>query len=243
MHKKEKPKIEFIARFKNLTNIEEIQPKPAHNFIPDWWKKSPWDIETNSKYKPKGNLVKQCPMFPDFFSSGYIVPMWADTTLYFNNGEWSWNCGSHNSPFKIDIFGNHQFLKNQEYKFHGVSASAIFQFHNPWQIKTTSKYYIFQLPLFYHFDNNFSVLPGTYDGNVALTNKLEVAYFGNNKEIFIKRGTPIVQYIAYKKEKIDYVIREINENDIYENEKNIMRRATIFKSFYAQNKYKGKYDN
>jgi hypothetical protein len=241
MYKKEKAKIEFIARFKNLTDIEEIRPQPAHKFIPEWWKTSPWDIETNLSHRPEGHLVKQCPMFPDFFSSGYILPMWADTIIYFNENskEWLWKCGSTQSPFKIDIFQNEQFLKNQEYKMHGLSASAIFQFHNPWQIKTTSKYYIFQLPLFYHFNNNFSVLPGTYDASVALTNKLEVAYFGNAKEIFIKKGTPLAQYIPYKKEKINYIIRELNQNDINENEKGIIKRATMFKNFYAKNKYKG----
>jgi hypothetical protein len=165
--------------------------------------------------------------------------MWADTTLFYDNGNWSWKCGSANSPFSIDIFSNEKFLENANYKFNGVSANAIFQFHNPWQIKTTKKYYIFQLPLFYNFDNDFSVLPGTYDANIAETNKLEVAYFGNKKEIFIKRGTPLVQYIAYKKEKVDYIVRESNKNDIKDNYVDYINRATMFKSFYSKNKYKG----
>jgi hypothetical protein len=239
MYKKEKPKIEFISRFENLTTIEEIQPQPAHKFIPEWWKNFPWETNEDSRYRPDSLLVRQCPMFPDLFSSGYILPMWADTTLFYDEGNWSWKCGSANSPFKIDIFSNEKFLENANYKFNGVSANAVFQFHNPWQIKTTKKYYIFQLPLFYHFDNDFSVLPGTYDANTAETNKLEVAYFGNKKEIFIKKGTPLVQYIAYKKEKIDYVIREFNKDDIKNHSINFMNRATTFKSFYSKNKYKG----
>jgi hypothetical protein len=237
---KEKPVIEFISRYRFLKDIEEIQPRPAQKFIPEWWKKAPWDESMNeSRYRPEGLLVKQCPMFPEFFSSGYILPMWADTTLFFKNNEWHARCGHVESPFIIDIFLNDQFLKHSEYKFNGFNANAVFQFHNPWKIKTTKGYSVFQLPLFYHFNNDFSVLPGTYDANIVDTNKLEVAYFGNEKEIFIKRGTPLVQYIPYKKERIDYLVRDSNKDDEDHFLKNKINKVTTFKNFYAQNRHRG----
>lgn len=237
---KEKPVIEFISSFKFLKDIEDVTPKPAQKFIPEWWKNAPWDKDMDSeKYRPQSGYVKQCPMFPDLFSSGYILPMWADTTLFVKNDQWGWECGSLNSPFKIGIFSKDQFLNHSNYRFNGFNPSAIFQFHNPWEIKATKGYSVFQLPLFYHFNNDFSVLPGTFDANTASQNKLEVAYFGNEKEIFIKRGTPLVQYIPYKKEKIDYIVRDSNRDDEDNFLKNQAYKMTMFKNFYAQNRNRG----
>ena len=235
-----KPQIEFISRYKFLLDVPEIQPKESKNFVPEWWRKAPWDKSmSEAKYRPESLYVKQCPMFPDLFSSGYILPMWADTTISFKDGEWKWKCGSMDSPFKINIFSSDRFLEYSEYNFNGFDANAIFQFSNPWKIKTSPGYSLFQLPLFYHFNKDFSVLPGTYDGNIVDTNKLEVAYFGNGEEIFIKRGTPLVQYIPYKKEKTDYIVRDSNKEDEEEYLKMKMQRMTIFKNWYAQNRNRG----
>lgn len=237
---KEKPVIEFISRLEFLKDIEEIRPQPANKFIPQWWKEMPWDKSLDeSRHRPVGNLVRQCPMFPDFFSSGYILPMWADTTLFYKDGEWRWKCGSDGSPFKISIFHQSQFLDNSEYKMNGINATALFQLHNPWKIKTSKGYSLLQLPLFYHFNNEFSVMPGIYDANIMTTEKLEIAYYGEGKEIFIKKGTPLVQYIPYKKEKIDLVIRDFTNQDEKDELNLYTQRSLMFKSWYSQNRNRG----
>jgi hypothetical protein len=235
---KEKPVIEFISRYKFLKDIEEITPAPAQKFIPEWWRNAPYSL-SESKYNMQDGLVKQCPMFPDLFSSGYILPMWADTVISLKNNTWSAKCGKPDSPFQVNIFQNHEFLDYTDYKFNGFNARAVFQFVNPWQIKTPKGYSVFQFPLFYHFNNDFSVLPGTYDGNTVEADKLEIAYFGNEEEIFIKRGTPLVQYIPYKKEKIDYLIRDSNQDDEDIFLKKRIDGLTMFKSFYGQNRNRG----
>lgn len=240
MKNKEKPVIEFISRIKFLQDVEGVRPQPAQKFIPDWWKNAPYfNHDEDSNTVPEFSYVRHCPMFPDLFSSGYILPMWADTTIKFSNGEWSWKCGSYDSPFRLRIFEKEQFLEHTDYKFNGVKATAIFQFENPWQIKVSKGYSLFQLPLFYHFNNDFSALPGTYDANIINTDKLEMAYFGEEKEIFIKKGTPLVQFLPYKKEKIELIVRERNKNDENEFLKNMIKRQTTFKNWYAQNRHRG----
>jgi len=238
---KEKPVIEFISKYKYLKDIEEIRPVPAHKFIPEWWKNAPYS-HSESRYNLEDGLVKQCPMFPELFSSGYILPMWADTVLSLKDGRWSAKCGKKDSPFQIGLFGNDQFVDYANYRFNGFSPKAVFQFVNPWEIKTTKGYSVFQFPLFYHFNNDFSVLPGTYDAHAVETDKLEVAYFGDQEEIFIKRGTPLVHYIPYKKEKIDYIIRDSNEKDEEIFLKNRMDRLSSFKSLYAKTRNRGWFD-
>lgn len=240
MRKKNNPKVEFISRIEFLKDIEEIRPQPANKFIPQWWKEMPWDKNLDqAKYRAEGSFVRQCPMFPDLFSSGYILPMWADTTLFYKDGEWRWKCGAVGSPFNITIFHPEQFLDNSEYKMNGVNATALFQLHNPWQIKTSKGYSLMQLPLFYHFNNEFSAMPGIYDSHIINTDKLEIAYYGDGKEIFIKKGTPLAQFIPYKKEKIDFVVRDITEQDEKDKLRLDIKRLTTFKNWYGQNRNRG----
>lgn len=240
--KKEKPILEFIARIPELTDVEDIQPVPASKFIPKWWKNMPYanDLDVNS-IRPESQLVKQCPAFPELFSSGYILPMWADTTLYYDDtsGMYQWRCGNLTSPFVIQIFRPDQFKDHVPYTFEGSKIVAVWQFVNPWEIRTSKGYSLFQLPLFYHFNDDYSVLPGTYDGFNVETNKLEVAFFANKKEIFIKKGTPLVQYVPFKKSTVDLVVREQTNEDIKRRLKMGIQRQTMFKSWYAQNRNRG----
>lgn len=242
MFNKENPVVEFVSTIPQLKEIKDVQPYPANKLIPSWWKNMPYAIEENEiKYRTDSNLVKQCPMFPDLFSSGYILPMWADTTLYFNSdsGEWRWRCGNQQSPFKINMFGYQQFMQFVPYTYEGSKIKAVWQFENPWRIKTSKGYSVFQLPLFYHFNDDYSVLPGTYDGYNVYTNKLEVATFTDKKEIFIKRGTPLVQYVPYKKSNIDMFIRDETQNDKDNEDYKFINRQTMFKNWYAQNRNRG----
>ena len=239
---KEKPVIEFISTIPGLSEIEDIQPKPSNNFIPEWWKNMPFDLDMDKeRYRFNSGIVKQCPAFPDLFSSGYILPMWADTTLYFDKdtGEYSWKCGAQNSPFEINIFEQDKFINHTDYSYKNKIANIIFQFVNPWYIRMPKGYSVFQLPLFYHQTEKYDILPGTYDGHNAITNKLEVAYFADKEEIFIKKGTPLVQYIPYKKENFDINIRDQNQNDLKNIDMDILKRMLQFKGWYAQNRNRG----
>jgi hypothetical protein len=238
--KNEKDLIEFIAKVKGLSGIDEIKPVKSNKFIPQWWKNAPYEYEDADKYRPKANGVKQCPAFPDLFSSGYILPMWADTTIFYDDEtkEWSYRCGAEWSSFKISIMTQDKFIDVSSYKYKGMEATAIFQFSNPWTIKVPKGYSVFQLPLFYENDREYSALPGIFDGFISEQGQIEIAYFGNKKEIFIKKGTPLVQYIPYKRTKLDLNVRELTEEDSFKFATNMLNRETMFKNWYAKNRLK-----
>lgn len=239
--KKQKPVIEFISKIPFLKDVEGVSPVPANKFIPDWWFDTPYSINQHEKYFSDSRTVRQCPAFPDLFHTGYILPMWADTTLYFNSNtkQWRWRCGNSPSPFKINFFEPHQFTNTASYDLKSMNATAIFQFENPWTIRASEGYSLFQFPLFYHNNKDFSVLPGIYDSYSAETDKLEIAYFEDDKEILIKRGTPLVHYIPYKKEKVELIVRDETEEDKKIYQKKQIERATMFKSWYSKNKNRG----
>lgn len=207
-----KPVIEVYSTVPGLEDIEEARPQVSSKFIPNWWK----DFPKQEPY-PAVQTVKVCPSFPEYFSQGIIIPMWADTTLVYDEvtTQWRWTCGNPSkvNPFSIEIHPPAQFTKYVTPVTQGTKGNFVFKFNSPWRIRTPKGYSVLQLPVFYHFNNEFSVLPGIIHTDFHTEINQQVVYHGNNKEIFIKRGTPLVQYIPFKRTKFEVVVRGQNEED------------------------------
>jgi hypothetical protein len=199
------PKIEFVSTVEALNDIEECKPKPAKHFIPKWFKDIPNDIE---------HTVKICPSFPDYFSRGYVVPMWTDLEINIDKEtkSWSWNSPPH--TFKVEYHTDRQFIDHTKASFKGVDGQGVFKFLSPWKVITPPGWSVLQLPLFYHFENNFSVLPGVIDTDIHHDINQQVLYHGNGETIKINRGDPLALYIPYKRsEKLDLVTRFQTDKD------------------------------
>jgi hypothetical protein len=181
-------KIQFISTVEGLETIEECLPRPAKHFIPRWFK----DIPNDSPIS-----VKVCPSFPDYFSQGYIVPMWSDAILKSDGTAWNWR--TPHSKFAWDIHGNHQFLDYVDAKFNGVNSQFVFKALCPWRIITPPGWSVLQLPLFYHFNQEWSVLPGVIDTDTHHEINQQVLYHANGEDITINAGDPFVLYIPYKR--------------------------------------------
>jgi hypothetical protein len=198
-------KIQFISTVEGLESIEECLPRPAKYFIPEWFKNIPSLIEGV-------NTVKNCPSFPDYFSQGYILPMWCDAKLKSNKDAWTWQ-----TPiplFRWEVHGDNQFLDYVNTSFNGVKGQFVFKAVCPWRIITPPGWSVLQLPLFYHFNQEWSVLPGIIDTDIHTEINQQVLYHGDGKEIIIKRGEPFVLYIPFKRSnKIKHTVK-------YQTEKN-----------------------
>jgi hypothetical protein len=187
---KKSDKIQFVSTIEGLESIEESLPKPAKHFIPQWFKDIPSNVENSS-------TVKICPSFPDYFSEGYIIPMWSDVNLrYDKNG---WFAESPLSLFPWDNHGNQQFLDYTDARFNGVEGQFMFKAVSPWRIITPPGWSVLQLPLFYHFNQEWSVLPGVVDTDTMHQVNQQVLYHGNGKDVRINLGDPFVLYIPFKR--------------------------------------------
>lgn len=181
-------KIQFISTVEGLESIEECLPKPAKHFIPKWFKDIP---STNSM------SVKVCPSFPDYFSQGYILPMWSDAKLVYNGDSWWWRTSTN--KFSWSIHENEQFLDYTKAKFNGSDSQFVFKADCPWRIITPPGWSVLQLPLFYHFNKDYSVLPGIIDTDVHHEINQQVLYHGNGEPVNISVGDPFVLYIPFKR--------------------------------------------
>jgi hypothetical protein len=183
-----KDKIQFISTVEGLESIEECLPRPAKHFIPKWFKDIP---STNTM------SVKICPSFPDYFSQGYILPMWSDVQLIHNEDGWAWRTPT--DKFFWDKHDREQFLDYAQASFNGDDSQFVFKAICPWRIITPPGWSVLQLPLFYHFNKDYSVLPGIIDTDIHHEINQQVLYHGDGRPVDIKVGDPFVLYIPFKR--------------------------------------------
>jgi hypothetical protein len=207
------PLIEIVSTVEGLELVDEALPKPANKFLPEWWRTTPL-IETvvTTEEAIIGN-VKNCPSFPDYFSKGIIIPMWTDTLLKYdkNTNQFSWRT-SH-PAFTWDVHDHSQFLSHVPFKFFNQNGKFVFKANCPWNIITPPGYSVYQLPLFYHYTNEFMVFPGVVDTDTHHVVNQQLLLTAEKDEIFIKRGTPLVQYVPFKREDLNTEVRYQTEED------------------------------
>jgi len=216
-------KIEFVSTIEGLEKIDECRPKPAKHFIPKWFKNIP---NIGSMPGIPEDTVKHCPSFTDYFSLGYILPMWADSILSYDDSKDCWNYRS-TTIGHWEIHGNDQFLNYVDSYFNGVKGNFVFKAISPWRIITPPGWSVLQLPLFYHFNQEWSVLPGVIDTDIHHVINQQILYHGNGKEIRIAKGDPLVLYVPFKrKDTLDLDVRFQNKKD----QKNFNQKDLNFKT-------------
>jgi hypothetical protein len=197
-------KIEFISMVEGLEQIEECRPKPAKYFIPEWFKNIP----------PSNNTtVRHCPSFPDYFSQGFVIPMWMDSKLNYDKSTGVWNSQASKVLANWTSHPDSQFLDFKTPSFLGSEANFVFKAECPWRIITPPGWSVFQMPLFYNFNKEWSILPGIVDTDIYHEVNQQVLYHGTGEDIIINRGDPFVLYIPFKRDKHDLNVRYRTEKD------------------------------
>jgi hypothetical protein len=228
MSKNKIPEVNFVTKIEGLSLLEDCVPKPAKEYIPQWWKDAPI-IKTEKTWGGSfpGNM-KVCPSFSDYFTKGYIVPMWVDSHLYYNSSDKEWRWATADGKFNWQSHSNEQYLDYVDHKFLSKNSFFIFKIQLPWFVFTTKGYSLYQLPTFFHFNDDFSVVPGVRDTDVYHEINIQLLIHSDQKEIFIPRGTPLAQYIPFKREKTEYNVREATKKDLLEISAHELNLSTKF---------------
>jgi hypothetical protein len=234
------PSVEFISDIPGLSLIDECKPQPIQKFIPEWWKDMPNEKTTHDIDKTTFGNAKVCPSFADYFSNGFVIPMWVDSYLYYNNEEDVYKWRTASEIFEWSTHPNHQYIDNVSHKYMGKDSYFIFKILCPWRVITSPGYSLYQLPTFYNFNEDFSAVPGVRDSSIYHEMNIQILIHSNKKEIFIPRGTPLAHYIPFKKEKIKYDVREKNNKDAIKLFSNHLNLRTKFRASDIYKKEKNK---
>lgn len=221
--KKKDPDITFWSAVRGLETV--YPPVPAIEAIPDWFKQMPLDCVPGMNEHP--GTAKRCPGLIDYFKQGYVVRLWCDLHLKINEDK-SWEV---KSPEQIFVFDNHldnQFLDHIPNR---NSFSMVLKAHCPWRMLTPPGWAVMQLPLFYNFNSDFTVLPGVVWTDIHHELNQQIA-FHRYGEFHLKRGTPLAVYIPFKRTKLKHQISPIT-TDLVEKD--------ISAYYWFASKFKGGY--
>jgi hypothetical protein len=194
--------IKIVSTFPGLESIEECKPRPAKSFIPSWWKSLP----VPEKFDNFPN-IRMCPSFPDYFSQGFIIPMWSDSLLHYQSetDELFWKTGLNND-LGWSMHPKKQLLDHMVPEPLGSECVAIIKAQCPWRVITPKGYSVLQLPVFFDFNKDFSIVPGIIDTDVHHEVNPQIMLHTKDKDVFIERGSAFVQYIPFKRTKYNLEI-------------------------------------
>jgi hypothetical protein len=215
--------IKFIPFTSNDEDLQHIEvPKPAKNFIPNWWKEQ--ELSINNKDNLFDSLsFKACVPFLDSLINGYMMYTNQDILVKIENGlpfmYWK------TTPRPVITRGKENNLP--------VPAGHC-ETHFAWDVQ-----YGFKLPKGYsmlvthplnRFDLPFTSVSGIIDEGVLWGGKFTF-WLKEGFEGIIPKGTPIAQIIpfktdSWKSERADELIQYAK---IKEHEKN-----TIFSGYYKK---------
>lgn len=244
---------------------------PAREFIPDWWKKvpahdmgcpgepldekfhdqkylisgpsrvCPGEVTEDDKSRTTGT-VKLCPAVHDWFSMGYVLPMWCDLELTFfeddklgKSGPKPYDFRPSNDGFKGGAVDNITYIHWLPKEVQERQAVGFMNLESPWRMSTPPGISVFQFPMYYHFNPHFEVPPGpVWTDEYALVNpQIIVKHYG---KFMIKKGTPLCVFIPYGRDSAKDIELEIvrhpgEHEEIQEGKtKNIM--STVFRGGY-----------
>jgi hypothetical protein len=208
MFGKNKDIIKFYASVNGLEKNEKLCPIPAKKYLPSWWTSIPNVYESEP-------TIRRCPAIPDFFTQGYVIPMWRDIRINGvvekNNVDWTPLNDRSKSFGRLTGHKDLMFLDHFDFTIGNKEPQAVVKFDSPWYVITPKGWSTLVLPLSYEFNENFTILPGVVDTDIIHQMNHPAILHCDNKPFDINAGDPLVMYIPFKRTKSNYEIIKKNK--------------------------------
>ena len=223
------PKITFFATnasrsgmpdevIKQMEILAEGTPViPATNVVPEWFKKlkNNYTLESGPGYMLNGdpkypiansknpNTVKRCPGVFDFIHAGYIVPSWSDFLIKPNGIDQEPTVEYSYALKDFPGVGGHPYAQAEGAPFWDNSVKDIVKLISPWNVSVSKGVSLMLIQPYYHNSTNFTVMPGLMDSDLDMISNRSIQIFIKintpDKDIFIERGTPLLQIFPFKR--------------------------------------------
>jgi hypothetical protein len=239
--------IEFSAH-EDYFALKEDYPIPTKLNIPDWYKKLDHTILNKT--------VKGCMPFLDSLTAGYLLKMPQDFHIRHN----VINKNERGEEFKDSfqtyaLYDQSQILHSKSINLNSVLDShsleqlkdsplveknknlPFYKILNPWKIKTPKGYSCLFVPPLNNSDDRFSIIPAIVDTD-TFPNEINFPIVINGDkypvlEDIIKKGTPYVQIIPFKRNNWKMTLKSRNQKEI--------QCSRLFYGLKLLNIYKEKY--
>jgi hypothetical protein len=239
--------IEFSAN-ENYFVLKEDYPIPTKLNIPEWYRKLNHTILNKT--------VKGCMPFLDSLTLGYLLKMPQDFYVRHNV------LNEENEKDSFQTFGLYdqsqllhtQFINlNSKLDVHSTKQLEgsplveknknlpFYKILNPWRIKTPKGYSCLFVPPLNNSDDRFSIIPAIVDTDTFINEiNFPIVINGDKYPILedmIKKGTPYVQVIPFKRDSWKMSLKSIKQKEIL-NSKFLygLRLLNIYKDKYWSKK-------
>tara|TARA_R110000822_G_scaffold310547_2_gene443932 strand:- start:1374 stop:2117 length:744 start_codon:yes stop_codon:yes gene_type:complete len=237
--------IKFIAH-EDYVSLKEDYPTPIKLNIPKWYKKLEHSVTNRT--------IKGCIPVLDSLTSGYLLKVPQDYAFVHNTKDITGKPDIEWHPTELDgdlmykksinlsggrpsihpvgqVLGSPMVEKNKNLPFLKIM--------NPWLIKTPPGYSCLFLPPMNNTDDRFSIIPAIVDTD-TLTQEINFPIVINGDkyptlDTTIKKGTPYVQVIPFKREPWKMKIESASTKTL--------QRGKMFQGLNSIHIYKNKFWN
>jgi hypothetical protein len=239
--------IEFSAH-EDYFALKEDYPTPIKLNIPEWYKKL--------EHTVLNKTVKGCIPFLDSLTTGYLLKIPQDLNIRHNIDSINNNNEKIKDSFRrfaLDDYTGYIVAKsinlNSNMDVHSTEQLKdsplvdknknlpFYKILNPWKIKTPKGYSCLFVPPLNNSDDRFSIIPAIVDTD-TFPNEINFPIVINGDkypvlETLIKKGTPYVQVIPFKRDSWKMKLKKTTQKEIL--------NSRIFYSLTLLNTYKNKY--
>jgi hypothetical protein len=202
-----KTKIEFVAR---SPYFEKVAPKPypAKHYLPRWYKEMPSYNEVEDgkrmltvRYGASSVTPKMCTPMYDSFTTGYIIPLWADVEVRQVNDQPHLFWRTKSIPF--EMHGGWGSGGND-----GVTGLTtpdgyspfVFKWMNGWDFRTPKGYSCLVTDPYANENSPFKAIGAVLDTDKLTLSILPPFWIKEGFEGIVEKGTPMVQVIPFKRD-------------------------------------------
>jgi len=226
-------KIKFIATDPHVIEVRE-KPRPASEFVPDWWKKIP-PYASGGKFNlsPQPNVTaKKCFPLLDGITAGYVATLWADLLV----------TQTESGPYvkwgtDVDVLDSWPHEQSSSYEVPEGFSKTVFKYYHGWIIETPKDYScLITHPIGYP-NLPIKTITGIIDTDYLKTSANSPFVIKEGFEGVIEKGTPMFQIIPFKRDKwkAEYELME-REDNFYNNEKLHSRIVSSYGRFLRKPK-------
>lgn len=226
-------RITFVPKTKHTVSYAPF-PEPAIQLIPEWYRDhEKYTTDTPVYSRGEGTVnktIKKCMAVFDSLTAGYILKIPVDIMIDATGKRIIYTQANNEEKEIISMHSPEQvkgFPFNRE-----TYMDEVFRINPQWAVKTEEGISCMFIHPMFHEDLPFRVISGVIDTDNFMSDGSFSILIERGFKGVLKKGTPLVQAIPFKREEYEMAIAEFSE---YEDEV-IGQRYVVRSSF--ENGYK-----
>ena len=202
--------------------VNEFYPiKPAKEHFPKWWKdvessKFDWDLFN------KKNTIKSCPGVISTLRTGFIMPLWSDLAIEYDNEDWRY----------LFSDGMSQLIHHNNKQMPGFYEDhLVFKLESPWVIESAVDL-VYAQPFYSQYPAIPFIQPygiSVPTANLHATNVFLFAKRDVSNKVLLKVGTPLYHIIPLTDRPVKFKTEVIDQHE-YNKKRSLQSGSTSFAS-------------